>query len=275
MDKLISIILPTYNGSKWVKKAIESVQSQTYTNWELLVIDDGSMDNTAQITIDIAKVDHRIIYIKNEQNLGIQKTLNKGIKEAKGEHIARIDDDDEWAYKDKLKDQIEFLENHTDHVLIGTGVQAVSESGKIIFERVNPISDGQIRNIILNKNCFIHSSVMFRKLIAIQVGGYNEDLKSKHVEDYDLWLRMGKIGSFANLPIIGVKLLIHSSSLSYNNKVTQFVKSIKLAKIYKNDYPNFYSAYISLYIRMIVYKILNLPIVRSAYPFLYKIYNNL
>lgn len=275
MNKLISIILPTYNGSKWVKKAIESVQNQIYSNWELLVIDDGSMDNTAQITIDIAKVDPRIIYIKNEQNLGIQKTLNKGIKEAKGEYIARIDDDDEWIYKDKLKNQIEFLENHKDYVLVGTGVQAISESGKIIFERVNPISDGQIRNIILNKNCFIHSSVMFRKLIAIQVGGYNEDLKSKHVEDYDLWLRMGKIGSFANLPVIGVKLLIHSSSLSSNNKVTQFVKSIELAKIYKNDYPNFYSAYISLYARMIVYKILNLPIVRSVYPFLYKIYKNL
>lgn len=275
MEKLISIILPTYNGSKWIKNAILSVQAQTYSNWELLVVDDGSNDNTGEVVRNMAGLDQRVIYTKNEKNLGIQKSLNKGLREAKGEYIARIDDDDEWIDIDKLKTQVEFLEKNNDYVLVGTGVKAVYENGNTVFERINPLDDLDIRKTILNKNCFIHSSVMFRKSIALQVGGYSEDLKMKHVEDYDLWLRMGRIGKLANLSIIGIKLLIHKESLSSKNKIAQFEKSIKLAKLYKNYYPNFYRAYASLYMRMMIYKIVTLPILKNIYPFLYKVYKNL
>ncbi len=252
--------------------AIESVQSQTYMHWELLVIDDGSSDNTAQIVTELAQKDHRIIYIKNEQNLGIQKTLNKGLKESKGEYIARIDDDDQWIDKDKLKKQIEFLEKNNDYVLVGTGVRAVYEDGSTVFEHINPLNNLDIRKIILNKNCFIHSSVMFRKSTALKLDGYSEDLNMKHVEDYDLWLRMGTIGKFANLRTVGIKLLIHKESLSAKNKIIQFEKSIKLAKLYKSNYPNFYLAYCNLHMRMLIYRIFTGSIIRRLYPFLYKVY---
>ena len=115
---LISIILPVYNGENRLKEEIESVISQSYMDWELLVIDDGSTDNIKDIIDNFVKNDSRIRYIRSETNLGIQKTLNKGLKEARGKYIARIDDDDIWIDKDKLKVQLEFLENNKNYLFV-------------------------------------------------------------------------------------------------------------------------------------------------------------
>ena len=203
MNKLISIILPTYNGAGRIQEALLSVLGQSYLHWELLVVDDGSTDNTEELVKDLPCNEKRIIYIKNESNLGIQQTLNKGLKEAKGEYIARIDDDDMWIDKDKLLKQVEFLEKNKDCVLVGTGLVAVNEEGKEIFRTFNPELDAIIRNKILSKTCFTHSSVMFRKALAMQLGGYSELSEVRHIEDYDLWLKMGTVGKLANLPIYG------------------------------------------------------------------------
>lgn len=261
MNKLISIILPTYNGSKWLRKAIESVQRQTYTNWELLVIDDGSIDNTAQILTDLAQKDARIVYIKNEQNLGIQKTLNKGIKEAKGEYIARLDDDDQWIEEDKLKKQIEFLEKNSDYVLLGTGVVVVDEEEKEQFRYLVPEKNKEIKNKLLGKNCFVHSSVMFKKDVALGLGGYGESKEVYHIEDYDLWLKLGTKGKLANLPIYGVQFTLRAGSISSTNKTIQFKRIISLIKKYKKFYPNYDLALLRSVLRYLVYGfILKLPI---------------
>ena len=128
--QLVSILLPAYNGSKRIEGAIRSVIGQTYTNWELLVIDDGSIDKTAEIVDNFTKNDTRIKYIKNEFNLGIQKTLNYGLRESKGEYIARIDDDDIWCDKEKLNKQVDFLNTNPKCVLVGTGVIIVDKDNK-------------------------------------------------------------------------------------------------------------------------------------------------
>ena len=141
----ISIILPTYNGAKYIRKAIESVISQNFFDWELMIINDGSTDNTEEIIEEYKSKDNRIVYIKNDSNLGIQKTFNKGLGEAKREYVARIDDDDEWIDKDKLTNQVEFLDNNQDYVLVGTGVIIVDVSDKEVVKYLVPTRDNEIR----------------------------------------------------------------------------------------------------------------------------------
>jgi glycosyltransferase involved in cell wall biosynthesis len=272
---MISIILPTYNGGNRIKTAIQSVLNQSYMDWELLVIDDGSTDNIAQIMADFTSEHPNIRYLKNDQNIGIQKTLNKGLKEADGEYIARIDDDDEWIDKDKLQKQIDFLLKNKDHVLVGTGLVAVDEAGREIFKKLNIVDDSSIRNNILSKNCFTHSSVLFIKDNALQFGGYDEDITTRHIEDYDLWLNLGTIGKFANLPIYSVKFTIRADSLSSKNKIIQFERSIKLIKNFKDQYPNYFESLTKLSIRMVVFKMLNFGFMKNIYKFLYKYYKNI
>lgn len=272
MDKNVSIILPTYNGGKYIKRAIESVMTQTFSEWELLVIDDGSTDDTERIVKEFASKDSRIIYLKNEKNLGIQKTLNRGLKEAKGEYIARIDDDDEWVDKDKIKKQVEFLESKPDHVLVGTGVIVIDENNNELFRYLLPESDKDIKGRILGKNCFVHSSVMFRKLTALEFGGYDESTSTRHIEDYDLWLKLGTVGKFANLPLYAIKFTQRSGSISGKNKIEQFKKNIKLIKTYKNKYPNYLGAFIRSYARILIYGFILKSPIKFSLNKLIKIY---
>lgn len=266
---LISIILPVYNGANRIEKAINSVKSQSHTNWELLVIDDGSNDNTGKIVDIFVKNDSRIKYIKNEANLGIQKSLNKGLKEAKGEYIARIDDDDEWADIDKLEKQLEFLEYNKDYVLVGTGAVVIDENNKELFRYLLPQNDKDIRNNILSKNCFVHSSVLFRKDATLTFGGYSEEENIKHIEDYDLWLKLGTVGKFSNINTYSVLLMQRDNTISNTNRVIQAKKSIYEIIRFKNKYPNFLLGYLLSQTRLLFFLIQK--IIPFNNKFLYKI----
>ena len=257
MSVKVSIILPTYNGAKNIEKAIRSVIDQSFKDWELLIIDDGSTDNIKTVLIPFIKEESRILYIKNESNLGIQKSLNLGLSFAKGEYIARIDDDDEWIDKDKLKKQVEFLDLNPDYVLVGTGTIAVVETGEKVCEYRLPEKDENIRKEILFKNCFIHSSVMFRKEIVLDVGGYDENESFKHIEDYHLWLLLGQKGKMANLPDLMVNFMIGNHGISSNNKLDQLKKDIRLIRLYKSLYPNYWIALFSRKIFVLLFRIFN------------------
>jgi len=254
----ISIILPTYNGVRYIKRTIESVIFQSFLEWELLIIDDGSTDDTERIVKEYMNKDSRIIYLKNDNNLGIQKTLNKGLREARGEYIARIDDDDEWVDKDKIKNQVKFFESNLDYILVGTGVIVIDEDDNELFRYLLPESNKEIKNKMLGKNCFAHSSVVFKRNTALKLGGYNELKEARHVEDYDLWLKLGIVGKLANIPSYSIKFMQRKGSISQINKTDQFKKNIKLIKNYKNKYPNYYGYLFLSYIKLILLKIYNL-----------------
>lgn len=234
-NQLVSIILPAYNVSLYIRDAIFSVLNQTYYNFELIIIDDGSTDNTLSIVNQIQ--DSRIKIIRNPINLGIQKTLNNGLRLSQGIYIARIDGDDEWIDKDKLKKQIQFLEENKECILIGSGAVCINEDGKYLYKYLKPQTDKMIRGKIIGQNCFIHSSIVFRKKEIISLGGYSEDEKTKHAEDYDLWLKAGKIGKFYNIPEYSVKFMIRKSSIGNTNFINQLKKTTKIAKEYKKYYP--------------------------------------
>lgn len=274
MRKIVSIIMPTFNGAHRIGPTIESVLNQSYNNWELLVIDDGSTDNTEEAIKQYSNGDERVVYLKNYENLGIQKSLNRGLREARGEYIARIDDDDRWIDNDKLKRQIEFLDENQDYVLVGTGAIVKNENEVELFKYLNPEQDLDIRNKILLKNCFIHASVMFHKSRAMIFDGYSESSEVKNLEDYDLWLKMGTIGKVHNLPIYAVGFMVRGDSISAKNKFDQFKKNIRLIKRYKNIYQNYTQALTLNYLRLIAYPIFKIFPIQSIKNKLVKIYKN-
>ena len=140
----ISIVLPTYNGARTIAQAVESVLAQTHAGWELLVVDDGSTDGTAVLVAGYVAKDSRIRYLKSEANMGIQKTLNKGLHEAQGKYVARIDDDDVWIDAGKLAAQLAYMEANPACVLVGTGVVVADGEGKELFRYLLPETDVEI-----------------------------------------------------------------------------------------------------------------------------------
>ena len=220
---IVSIILPSYKKAQYISHAIESILGQSFSDWELIVIDDGLAFDTRQLIAGYAQKDKRIIVISNPKNLGIQKSLNKGLAMAKGKYIARIDDDDQWIDGDKLKKQVAFLDADEDYVLVGTNAVICDENLIDLQTYSMPGSDLEIRNRILFKNCFLHSSVMIRKSVLDKIGGYVESKKVRNVEDYDLWLR---IGLYYPVHLIDRPLTIkrggHDDQLSRNPGLDQY-----------------------------------------------------
>lgn len=244
----ISIILPTYNGAKYLRRTIESIFPQSFSDWELIIVNDGSSDKSEDIIQEYLNLDYRLVYIKNEINLGIQKTLNIGIEVSKGKYIARIDDDDVWIDNDKLKRQIEFFENNNDYILVGTGAIITDNNGKEITRYLMPLEDKQIRSKMLRTNCFIHSSVLFKKESLEIVGGYKGLL-----EDYDLWLRLGLIGKMANIDTYSVRYSFNFDGVNTTNKNLRLKENLVLAKKYKKHYPNYFYSLIMGYSKMFGY----------------------
>ncbi len=252
---LVSIIMPAYNGAKWIKKAILSVLAQSFADFEFIIINDDSTDNTGEIVATFTEHDRRIKYIKNERNLGVQKTRNIALSIAMGEYIAEIDQDDEWIDKDKLKRQVKFLDNNEAYVLIGTGVIVVDEDGAEIARYFMPETDLEIREKILRANCFIHSSVLYRTKSVKEIGGYTV---TKMSEDHDLWLRLGKVGKFANLQEYAVQYCFSPKGYNSQDKFLRLRQNLLFAKEHKDFYPNYLLAIIFGWTKICFYPIFNL-----------------
>lgn len=236
---LISIILSTYNGSKYIKESIESVLKQTYTNFEFIIINDCSTDNVGDLILSYKKNDNRIIYIKNEKNLKLTSSLNKGLKKVKWKYIARIDDDDIWL-KEKLEKQVNFMENNSDYGVCWTQRIDIDENWKELITHKKIIKNTEIKKIMLFWSQFSHSSILIRKKAIDELWWYN--IKYNYIEDYELWLRIWTKYKLYNIP---EKLLIYRflySSISRKNKIKIQLLWIKVIFKYSKYYPNFLKA---------------------------------
>jgi glycosyltransferase involved in cell wall biosynthesis len=255
----VSVILPTYNRVEYIKQSIVSVLKQTLENIELIVIDDGSEDNTENVVVGIS--DERIKYVKNKTNIGVTKSLNRGIEIASGKYIARIDDQDEWGDDNKLKKQVGFLEDNEEYVLIGTGVVVTNTKGGEKFRYLKPVTDNDIRRNMLQKNCFAHPSVVFCKDAFEKVGGYNESVKVG--QDYDLWLRLGKIGKMRNLSEYAIRYVDDDQGVSSRKKKEQIKQNFYLITKHRKDYPGYLKGVIRNIARLIIYGYLNIGFSRK------------
>lgn len=243
-NPLVSIILPTFNwNSIWLTESINSVLNQSYTNFELIIINDASTNNIEKNILEFTKNDNRIVYNKNDVNLKLTKSLNKWIQLAKWEYIARIDDDDIWCDKDKLKKQVEFMENNLDYWLCWTSTIIIdknwNEKKRVIMREKNI----NIKNNILKSNQFTHSSIIIRKEKLDKIWWFYDE-KYNWAEDYELWLRIWRISKFYNLNEFLVKYRWLETSISRKKWLIQEILTFKI--IFKNCkyYPNFYKSII-------------------------------
>lgn len=207
----ISVLMPAFNAEKYIRTAVESILNQTFSDFEFLIIDDGSVDSTWEIIKVYAQKDSRIKLLRNQSNLGICETLNRGLRFAKGKYLARMDADD-WSFPERLELQIAFMEANPKVVICGGNIKVCDENLKLLNKREYPQRDNQIRASIFRLNPFAHPTVMFRTEAVKKAGGYNPKLAD--VEDYDLYFRLGKFGQFANLSQTLLKLRTHPSSIS-------------------------------------------------------------
>lgn len=202
----VSVVMPTYNAEKYLKEAIDSILAQTFTDFELLIVDDNSKDKT----IDIIKSyqDPRIKLIEGP-NKGIAAALNKGIREARGKYIARMDADD-ISLPDRFKKQVEFLEKHEDISLVGSWFVIFPQNILRCFSEKITYLD------LLRECCIAHPTVMFKKEIFIKYKlYYDENIAA--CEDYDLWSRAIQFIKIANIPEV---LLKYRSSDTQASKKT-------------------------------------------------------
>ena len=237
---MVSVILATYNRAKFIRKAIESVLNQNYKDFEFIIVNDASQDNTLKVLKSYN--DSRIKIINNEINLGFVGSLNKAINYAKGEYIARIDDDDFWSDSKKLEKQIEFLENNPEYVLVGCGIIRVDSDGKEIRRYLLPERDSDIREIMLITSPFVHMGVVFRKKGWEIVGGYDEKLYFS--QDFDLWAKLGKAGKLYNIPEY-LTCALDGKENRTNKKIHYHLwLNQKIRLRYRKDYPYFYKGYL-------------------------------
>ena len=191
----MSVVLPVFNGGAHLVEAVESVLAQTLEELELVVVDDGSQDDSGAIVERFVAADPRVRLLIHERNLGISAALNHGCRLARSPHIARLDADD-IALPDRLSRQLEFLEAHPTVACVGAAVIVIDASGRRLSIMQFPTASRVIHSRLPRGNCFAHPSVMLRRSALEDVGGYRFD----QIEDYDLWLRLSQRFALANLP---------------------------------------------------------------------------
>ncbi len=239
----LSILLSVHNGKRYVREAIQSILTQTYRDFEFLIVDDGSTDGSSEILDEMAKTDARVRIIKNETNLGLTKSLNRALRQAQGIYVARMDGDD-VARPERLKKQIAFLEAHQEIAMIGTAYEWIDENGNVIGQKKVAIDPDELHRMLIRTNPFLHGSIMIRKEILDRAGGYDE--RYNKAQDYDLWLRLSKTCKFANLPEVLMQKRMTKNMISFKNEREQIRYALKarVAALNRGDYPMWCAIYL-------------------------------
>lgn len=220
----ISVIMSVFNHEKYLQKSIDSILSQSYKNFEFVIINDGSNKNTKKI-LELNKLqDKRIKVIINKKRIGLTKSLNIAIKISKGEYIARQDSDD-ISYFKRFDEQLNFFKKNKKVIMCGTNGILIDNNGSFLKNIKNLENNYEkIKKKLIYENQFIHSSVMVKRNYLLEVKGYDE--KFKYAQDYDLWCRLSIRGFLTNINKILVKIRQHNESITKKNKKEQNYYSI-------------------------------------------------
>lgn len=260
-NKKVSFVMSAYNAERYIEESIESILSQTYEDFELIIVDDGSVDRTLNIIKTKEKKDKRIKVIINKKNLGLTQSLIKAIASTSSEIIVR-QDSDEISKKYRLERLLKFY-NDKNVVAVGSNcLNIYSNNLKVVWGYLN---ENQIVKKIKYKTIFPHGSSSFRKKNYDNVGGY--DTKYKTCQDFDLWNKLLKTGRILMSEDILLERYILKNSISKRNKIRQLLDSFKIRIKYSNTILN-----PKVYLLSIFYFIIAL-IPERIYFLLKKIYN--
>lgn len=237
----ISVIMAVYNSEKYLAKAIESILNQTFKDFEFIIINDSSTDNSLNIIKEYQKKDKRIRLMNNKKNIGLTKSLNKGLKIVKSKYIARIDADD-ISLPRRLEKQYKYLEGNPDIFLLGTGAHNMNEEGNNTTNFKPLTSFEEIKKQLPSQNCIYHPSIMFRNN-----GGIYYHEKFPYSQDYDLYLRLLSEGKkLTNIPDKLIKRCCNPNAIGITNRGKQRLFAEKAKEFYQqrlkygeDDYDNF------------------------------------
>lgn len=242
----VSVLMSVYNGERYLAEAVESILNQSFTDFEFIIINDGSTDRTSEILCQYT--DSRIRLVE-QANMGLTRSLNKLLALTRGKYVARMDADD-ISLPERFAQQVAFLDSHPDTGVVGTAALVRDEikGGEWIYPVAT--SDERIRRSLVKGNPLVHTSVMMHKSVIEKMGGYNESYT--FAQDYELWTRLIKHTKMANLPDILVIHREHSGAISVSRRANwRFLwRSIwvRVGIHYKAfravDYPIYYIFYV-------------------------------
>ncbi len=221
----VTVLMPVYNGEKYLREAIESILNQTYRDFEFLIINDGSTDGSPQLIESYD--DPRIRVVNNESNIKLIATLNKGLKIARGEYVARMDCDD-ISLSRRLEKQVMYLDQHPEVGVLGCRIRNIDASGDFISEPKRPLTHICNMWVLLFEPSVMHPSVIYRKDIVERVNGYSEE--ALHSEDYDLWSKLSRVTEIRQLDDVLVYLRKHNRNIGALFKEIQLTNSMEISK---------------------------------------------
>lgn len=217
----ITVLMPVYNAEKYLTEAINSVLCQTHSDFELLIVNDGSRDRSLEI---INSYEDQRIRVITQENAGVSAALNTGLKEAKGKYIARFDADD-VCYPTRIEEQYRFMQAHPDYVIIGADIDYIDKDGEYLFSyQTFGHTNEEIKERISMGCPFVHSVVMYKKDTVLGMGGY--EVKAHTFEDYFLWMKLidkGKVFNF-NKPMIKVRFNPESVTVDFKDYSETFLR---------------------------------------------------
>lgn len=217
----ISVLLPVYNAAPYLRAAVGSILSQTFSDYELLALDDGSTDGSLSILQQIAATDQRLRVISRE-NKGLVETLNELIGLSRGRYLARMDADD-FSEPRRFELQVAYLNEHPECVVVGTRSLLIDPEGLPLGKSVNDLEHDDIINATLSGWASLrgmcHPTVMMRKDAVVRIGGYSTEFA--HAEDVDLFLRLAEVGKLANLADVLFKYRQHFGSVGHSHAQRQ------------------------------------------------------
>ena len=199
----ISVVMSVFNGEKYLRDAIESVLNQSFKDFEFIIVNDGSTDDSERIIMEFS--DRRIVYIQQE-NAGLSAALNKGCAVARGEYIARMDADD-ICESNRLNTQYNFMLENRRCVVVGPNAHYIDMQGRFLYTSNLPLTPMEIK-LRLPRSPFFHSATLFKKDVFDLVGGYNTEI-THYIEDKILWNMMGKYGDLCNIaePLLNYRIV--------------------------------------------------------------------
>jgi glycosyltransferase involved in cell wall biosynthesis len=213
----VSVVMPVRNGARFLREALDSIIGQSFEDLEIVVIDDGSVDETPAILDDYAARDARI-RVYGGPPIGLTAALNRGWRLASGEYIARMDADD-VASSERLEKQVRALDQDSQLGMVGSRVSVMTSAGEEILILHYPEGDAELRRELAISNCFTHSSTMIRRAVLEELDGYRLD----QAEDYDLWLRISERYMLGNLPEVLLRYRQHRGQFSLDKLERQVI----------------------------------------------------